>query len=125
MRGEHTIAFYTYRGRSGTANYPIVAARRLGDDGFGLEMRLRHEMRGLALHWRTRQVLCRPFHKLWQVGQRRERLEQEASELLGVPSIPLVEQVDGQLVQSFLVDERLYFATRSGRTQVTFLQRPV
>ena len=81
------------------------------------EARLRCEMRGLAVHVASRRVVCRPFHKLWQAvpysnpisgdtspnqatpplirqaGQRAERREAEAAELLGAPSLPLVEQV--------------------------------
>ena len=88
-----------------------AAARQLQ-----MECRLRHEMRGIAIHRPTRRVVCRPYHKFWHVGQRGEQLSQELTELANAPALPLIEKLDGVMVQAFMVDGRVYLATRSGRT---------
>ena len=80
------------------------------------EARLRREMRGIAVHRPTGRLLCRPYHKFWHVGSRAETLATEVRELGSAPSLPVIEKLDGVMVQAFMVDGRVYLATRSGRT---------
>ena len=112
VRGANDIAFYCYHGRATPSQFPPAS----GSVTDGLEARLRQEMRGLAVDRSTRRVLSRPFHKHWHAGQRTEQAKREVAELLAVPALPLIEKIGGVQVQAFLVDSRVYLATRSGRT---------
>ena len=132
VRGAPQISFYCYRGRASPAQFPFLPASSslaptttawsLTADGAqhgarrAQEARMRHEMRGLAIQRPTRRVLCRPYHKFWHAGQRPEQAERELSELLAAPSLPMLEKVDGVMVQGFVIEGRVYLATRSGRT---------
>ena len=125
VRGAQGLAFYCYRGRATPAQFPQLPASHKGSSPGGasaaasqlaMETRLRHEMRGIAVHRPTRRLLCRPYHKFWHLGQRPEQLAQEVLELSSAPALPLIEKLDGVMVQGFMVDGRVYLATRSGRT---------
>ena len=132
VRGAPQISFYCYRGRASPAQFPFLPASSsleptttpltLAADGArhgarrAQEARMRHEMRGLAIHRPTRRVLCRPYHKFWHAGQRPEQSERELAELLAAPALPMLEKVDGVMVQGFVIEGRVYLATRSGRT---------
>lgn len=74
-----------------------------------MEARLRHEMRGLAVHRQTRRLLCRPYHKFWHAGQRPEQAERELSELVAAPSLP----VSGPDYPTALSNSQLSFAAHT------------
>ena len=130
VRADHGIAFYCYRGRATPSQFPHLPRPPYTSSSPGgggrvptspataqleMECRLRTEMRGIAVHRPSRRLLCRPYHKFWHIG-RAECLAEEVRELSSAPALPLVEKLDGVMVQGFMVDGRVYLATRSGRT---------
>ena len=82
---------------------------------------LRHEMRGLTIDRETREVLSRPLHQMWGLGERTELRLTEEEWLLHRTSdhgVTLVEKLEGEMVHFWQLDGRLHAATRAGRTPV-------
>ena len=76
---------------------------------------MRREFRGLIFDSVTGEILSRPFHKFFNVGEKPETMPENFS--LGEPH-QVLEKVDGSMVHPFLLNGKVEFATKSGITEV-------
>lgn len=95
-------------------NYVVMAA-----DTFPLvtdeDSAILRELRGIKFDTDTGEVICRPFHKFFNVSERPETLISELD--LSQPHV-ILEKLDGSMIVPFKVGNELHWGTKMGVTDV-------
>lgn len=75
---------------------------------------IRRECRGIIFDNATGEIIRRPFHKFFNINERRETQFLE----LG-PDNLIMDKLDGSMIAPFFTDDRIIFGTKAGETEVS------
>lgn len=106
-RGDYFVVNYL---RAGKETHPPVVESALGDYARAAVLR---EARGLIFCSKTGELLSRPFHKFFNLGEREDVVPDFTKPHL------VLEKLDGSMVRPFLVNGALKWGTKMGETDVS------
>lgn len=101
-KGDYFVVNYV---RAGKETHPPV------DDARGAILR---EARGLIFCSKTGELLSRPFHKFFNLGEREDVMEIDLSK----PHV-IMEKLDGSMIRPFRVGDTVRWGTKMGITDVS------
>lgn len=105
-RGEYFVVNYV---RSGKETHPPVEVGELGDYARAAVLR---EGRGLIFCSKTGELLSRPFHKFFNLGEREDLVPDFSKHHV------VLEKLDGSMIRPLFLESGLRWATKMGITDV-------
>ena len=106
-KGDYFVVNYV---RMGNDTHPPVGEGEPGDYGHAAILR---EARGLIFCSKTGELLSRPFHKFFNVGEREDVMDIDLSK----PHV-IMEKLDGSMIRPFRVGDTIRWGTKMGVTDV-------
>lgn len=106
-KGDYFVVNYV---RMGKETHPLVEERELGDYARAAILR---EARGLIFCSKTGELLSRPFHKFFNLGEREDVMEVDLTK----PHV-ILEKLDGSMIRPFRVGDTVRWGTKMGVTEV-------
>ena len=106
-KGDYFVVNYV---RMGKDTHPPVEEGEPGDYGRAAILR---EARGLIFCSKTGELLSRPFHKFFNLGEREDVMEIDLSK----PHV-IMEKLDGSMIRPFRVGDTIRWGTKMGVTDV-------
>lgn len=106
-KGDYFVVNYV---RMGKDTHPPVEEGEPGDYGRAAVLR---EARGLIFCSKTGELLSRPFHKFFNLGEREDVMEIDLSK----PHV-IMEKLDGSMIRPFRVGDTIRWGTKMGVTDV-------
>lgn len=107
--------------------YTVINYRMLDDETFplidssainsidNLKSSIRRECRGMIFCAKTGDIIRRPFHKFFNLGEREETLSDNIS--LSKSHV-ILEKLDGSMIAPFMLDNEIRYGTKMGVTDV-------
>lgn len=105
-KGEYFVVNYV---RSGKETHPPVEVSELGDYARAAVLR---EGRGLIFCSKTGELLSRPFHKFFNLGEREDLVPDFSKHHV------VLEKLDGSMIRPLFLESGLRWATKMGITDV-------
>lgn len=107
-KGDYFVVNYV---RAGKETHPIVQQGELGEYARAAVLR---EARGLIFCSKTGELLSRPFHKFFNLGEREDVMEVDLTK----PHV-IMNKLDGSMVRPFRVGDTVRWGTKMGVTDLT------